>query len=451
MTKKADAMPGSHELWTDGLICAFEFKPSSLRFGHRNKPLSVAHDDGEREGGHWVPIGWARILEIVPTVQADEDYSTVADLAARPVWWCHVSAEHPSVKARLDDDRWLHRDVSLSLKDETQLISDRMKPLLYEVPIRVHGGLLFELLGQSVGNEGQNDIPIVLRSWQDQNFLVTVLHIKGHVSSANVSGITEVLELLSHGGHNVPTTIHEVIAHLTSRLARWDYRLFRKSIFGAVDELGLKFMYMRNHKEMNLFSKILNEEIKTLSNQVIRVKWSLHAREEILSELLDHLRGNITRSLLKKTRKSTREMIEEQEEVRGRLFLIQDVMQSNVDASIHRRLGVYGGCGLVLSIITGLLGINVDGVPGAKNAPYAFGIFSAILLIIGCVISGLGNYYLRLKKPISKEQVQARKRELEDHVKRFQYEVETHAPVGKTVHRNYLPSTMGDAFTVRID
>ncbi|KAL6225481.1 hypothetical protein ACLB2K_004331 [Fragaria x ananassa] len=381
MTKKADAMPGSHELWTDGLICAFEFKPSSLRFGHRNKSLSVAHDDGEREG----------------------------DLAAWPVWWCHVSAEHPSVKARLDDDRWLHRD---------------------------------------------NDTPIVLRSWQDQNFLVTVLHIKGHVSSANVLGITEVLELLSHGGHNVPTTIHEVIAHLTSRLAQWDYRayrLFRKSIFGAVDELELNFMYMRNHKEMNLFSKIINEEIKTLSNQVIRVKWSLHAREEILSKLLDHLRGNITGSLLKKTRKSTREMIEEQEEVRGRLFLIQDVMQSNVDASIHRRLGVYGCCGLLLSIITGLFGINVDEVPGAKNAPYAFGIFSAILLILGCVLSGLGNYYLRLKKPISKEQVQARKQELEDHVKRFQYEVETHAPVGKTVHRNYLPPTMGDAFTVRID
>lgn len=66
--------------------------------------------------------------------------------------------------------------------------------------------------------------------------------------------------------------------------------------------------------------------------QVIRVKWSLHAREEIVFELLHHLRGNAARTLLEEIRKSTREMMEEQEAVRGRLFTIQDVMQSTVRA-----------------------------------------------------------------------------------------------------------------------
>lgn len=62
------------------------------------------------------------------------------------------------------------------------------------------------------------------------------------------------------------------------------------------------------------------------------MKWSLHAREEIVFELLQHLKGNVTRNLLEGIRKSTREMIEEQEAVRGRLFTIQDVMQSTVRA-----------------------------------------------------------------------------------------------------------------------
>ena len=66
--------------------------------------------------------------------------------------------------------------------------------------------------------------------------------------------------------------------------------------------------------------------------QVIRVKWSLHAREEIIIELLRHLRGNATRAILERERKSAREMLEEQEAVRGRLFTIQDVMQSTVRA-----------------------------------------------------------------------------------------------------------------------
>lgn len=66
--------------------------------------------------------------------------------------------------------------------------------------------------------------------------------------------------------------------------------------------------------------------------KVIRVKWSLHAREEIVFELLQHLRGNAAKIMLQGILKSTREMIEEQEAVRGRLFTIQDVMQSTVRA-----------------------------------------------------------------------------------------------------------------------
>jgi hypothetical protein len=62
------------------------------------------------------------------------------------------------------------------------------------------------------------------------------------------------------------------------------------------------------------------------------VKWSLHAREEIVFELLQHLRGNAAKKLLEGITKSTRQMIEEQEAVRGRLFTVQDVMQSTVRA-----------------------------------------------------------------------------------------------------------------------
>lgn len=63
-----------------------------------------------------------------------------------------------------------------------------------QVPVRVAGGLLFELLGQSVGdpNHEEEDIPIVLRSWQAQNFLLTAMHVKGPSTNVNVLGVTEV-------------------------------------------------------------------------------------------------------------------------------------------------------------------------------------------------------------------------------------------------------------------
>ncbi|GAU22470.1 hypothetical protein TSUD_123570 [Trifolium subterraneum] len=433
---------------SNGLVEASSTRPDEKKLSHppsvnvsRDSSFDASDDDKEgqvlqadqsnapekHEGDNWAPIGWTRISELVQAAPVDavwsshqflfadsEDDFTVADLVAPywerpagPIWWCHVSAGHPAVETWLSNAQWLHPAVSLALRDESRLISERMNHLFYEVPVRVAGGLLFELLGQSVGDPlvEEDDIPIVLRSCQAQNFL----------------------ELLSIGGYNVPRTVHEVIAQIAFRLSRWDDRLFRKSIFGASDDIELKFMN--------------------------RVKWSLHARYEIIIELLQHLKGDVARNLLEEIKKSTREMIEEQEEVRGRLFNIQDVMQSTLRAwlqdkslTVTHYLAVFGGVGLVLSMIIGLFGINVDGMPWVKNTPYAFDVFTAILIFLGVVLIVVCLVCLGPRKPAVEEHVEARKCELQELVKIFQHDPETHARVRKNISRNNLPPTAGDAF-----
>lgn len=435
---------------------------------------TVKHDDTHFQDSRWVPIGWDRINELVQMVQADinwasqqidliedEEDFTVAGVAAPywerpagPTWWCHVDPSNQFIQSWLSNAHWLHPAISIALRDESRLISERMKYLLYEVPVRVAGGLLFELLGQSVGDPfcDEDDIPVVIRSWQAQNFLITALHMKGSASCINVIGIQEVQELLLAGGHAAARTVHEVIAHLARRLSRWDDRLFRKFVFGAADEIELKFVNRRNHEDLNLLSIILNQEIRKLATQVIRVKWSLHAREEIVFELLHHLRTVNARSMLEGIKKSTREMLEEQEAVRGRLFTIQDVLASTVRAwlqdkslRVTHNLGIFGGCGLVLSIITGLFGINVDGIPGAENTPYAFALFSGLLFLLGLVLILLGMLYLGLKKPVTEEQVNVRKLELQQLISTFQHDAETHAKVRQDgVARTNLPPTSAD-------
>lgn len=413
------------------------------------------------DGGRWIPIGWKRLAELAQAAKVgadllsssseeslygdDSELVCVADVAAPfwvpragPTWWCNVLAGHPHINSWLTGAQWLHPAVRDALRDENRLISERMKHLYYEVPVRVAGGLLFELLGQSVGDPQNNedDIPVVLRSWQAQNFLVTALHVKGKVNQLNVLGILEVQDFLGAGGVEAPKLVHEVIAHLANRLARWDNRLFRKHFFGAADEVELKFVNRQGSEDLALLSIILNQEIKRLSYQVIRVKWSLHAREEIIFELSQHLKGKNTLDILSLTRQGTRDMIDEQESVRDRLFTVQDVMQNTVrsflqDKSVRitHNLTVFGGCGLVLSIITGLFGINVDGIPGSSSAPYTFLIFALCLLCLGCILVGFGFLYLGLHKPVSDSQLLARKLELQEMVKSFQHAAETHAKV----------------------
>jgi hypothetical protein len=193
-------IPGS-ELWTDGLICAFELiKDHRKPVRHKSWPTAeqvqekgadiymrkhtrrnvrhiisskldeenphhaeFSNDPSVLKGGpvnaveildhKWVPIGWSRIAELVQRVRSDsswenelmemsdsEDDYTVADVAApywqRPVgptWWCHVTAGHPSIDAWLNSAHWMHPAIRTALRDESKLISDRMKYLLYEV------------------------------------------------------------------------------------------------------------------------------------------------------------------------------------------------------------------------------------------------------------------------------------------------------------------------------
>lgn len=114
---------------------------------------------------------------------------------------------------------------------------------------------------------------------------------------------------------------------------------------------------------------------------------------------------------------------------------------------ITHNLAIFGGGGMVLSIITGLFGINVDGIPGAQNTPYAFGLFTGLLFFLGLVLVGAGMLYLGLKDPVSSEKVKVRKLELQELVSMFQHEAEQHGKVreGFSRHGSQQSSSASDA------
>lgn len=64
------------------------------------------------------------------------------------------------------------------------------------------------------------------------------------------------------------------------------------------------------------------------------------------------------------------------------------------------------------------------------------------MVLLGAILIVVGLVYLGLKKPITEEQVEVRKLELQDVVKIFQHEAETHAQL----RRNNLSPTAGDVF-----
>lgn len=124
-------------------------------------------------------------------------------------------------------------------------------------------------------------------------------------------------------------------------------------------------------------------------------------------------------------------------------------MVQEKSVQITHNLAVIGGGGLLLSIIVGLFGINVDGIPGSQGSPYAFAIFSVILFLVGASSVGLGMMRLGFKKPPSEEAVLSKKMELREFVDKFQKAAEAHEKVRHTSSSTSLPEE--DALDTSLD
>jgi zinc transporter len=106
--------------------------------------------------------------------------------------------------------------------------------------------------------------------------------------------------------------------------------------------------------------------------QVEAIDWLTPRHKVLLREVSDH----ITRH------------VEDLDALRDRGAVIQDELRNRISEDMNRTmyvLTVVASVLLPLSFVTGLLGINVEGIPGSKDAPLAFWAVVAMLGAVACV------------------------------------------------------------------
>lgn len=76
--------------------------------------------------------------------------------------------------------------------------------------------------------------------------------------------------------------------------------------------------------------------------------------------------------------------IEELDTIRDKVILIQEELANSMSEQMNRKmyvLSIISAIFLPLTFLTGLLGINIGGIPGANNEN-AFLVFSLLLVIV---------------------------------------------------------------------
>jgi zinc transporter len=82
------------------------------------------------------------------------------------------------------------------------------------------------------------------------------------------------------------------------------------------------------------------------------------------------------------------QVVEEVDGILDRARLVQEAIGDRLARELNQRvyvLTMLSGIMLPLTFLTGLLGVNLDGIPGGANHPWAFAIFCITLALVGVV------------------------------------------------------------------
>lgn len=285
-----------------------------------------------------------------------ETDAVAAALEAEGCAWAHLQADHH----RAED--WIEARLGyLPEPVREALTAGETRPRA----MHVGGGLLLNLRGVNLNPGAEPEDMISLRVWVDEHRIVTL--------SRRPLRTIERMADLYRAGHG-PTRAGAFVA----LLVEWLTDRIEQSVEALDDRTdALEERLIQGDSEG------LRAEITEIRSALVDYRRFLVPQRDVVGRLtLPRERGLLSHEDLLELTESEDEMrrlVETLESVRDRLLVIRDELQGLSDARLNRNLyilSVVSAVFLPLSFLTGLMGINVAGMPGEGWEP-AFWVFTA--------------------------------------------------------------------------
>ena len=289
----------------------------------------------------------------------DEAGLTSGSAADKPLW-VHLSAR--SAGAR----RWLEKDAQLP--DETlvdALLAEDTRP---RMQIREDGVLLI-LRGVNLNDNAEPEDMVSIRIWVENRRFISV-------QLRNLRGVEEMQGLLESGtgpvdiGDLVTTFIEGSIVRMSPVMG---------DLADGIDELEDRIL------QMDLSG--IREQIVSTRRQAIIFNRFLAPQRDIVQRLTETSiswldEDHVLR--LQEAQNDITRFVEDLQALRERSHSVQEEVANILTERLNRNTYVFSiiaAIFLPLSFLTGLLGINVPGIPGADD-PEAFLVFCGILIAV---------------------------------------------------------------------
>ena len=279
--------------------------------------------------------------------------------------WAHLNADHPDTAA------WLRREVGY-LDDfvVNALLADETRPRI----LPVGEGILLILRGVNLNENASPEDMVSIRLWIDPHRIISLQRRKLKA----VGDLAANIEA-GQGPFDSAGFITTLIGLLFARMAP------------AVTSLGEE-MDDIEEDVLDGSANALREQIVSIRKKAIIFKRYMAPQRDLITHLLeakiDWFAEHNHHHMIEAHDNITR-FVEELDSVRERSQVISDEVTNILTERLNKNmyaLSVVAAIFLPLGFLTGLLGINIGGIPGSEN-PQAFLVFCGMLaLVVGLQI-----------------------------------------------------------------
>jgi len=274
--------------------------------------------------------------------------------------WVHLDACMPETKT------WLEENVTyLDHHIIDALLAEETRPRMTQLD----DGLMIILRGVNLNENADPEDMVSVRLWVDEHRIISM-------GKRPLKALRDIETQITKG--NAPKDAGAFICNLTARLfARMEPALL--TLDEETDDI--------EESILECADSIYREKIIGVRKSAIMFKRYMAPQRDAIGKLhmsdISWLNASHRRHLQESYNHITR-YVEDLDAIRERAQIVKDELANILSDRLNKNmymLSIIAAIFLPLGFLTGLLGINVGGIPGSDN-PYAFWVFMVILAVI---------------------------------------------------------------------
>ena len=275
------------------------------------------------------------------------------------ILWMHIDYSSMASQDWLYTKSGLEEVISDALTEE----DSRPRCTLF------HDGMLLGLRGVNMNPGSDPEDMVGVRVWFERNRIISTRRRR-------VLSISDIQNTIDQG--NGPESIGEFLVQLAGRVME-RMRQVIDNLEDFVADLEDQVLTAESHQ--------LRKQLADLRRQAISLRRYLSPQREALSRLLTEkipwLEEN-ERIRLREVYDQLARYLEDLDEARDRAAVTQEELVSRLSEQMNNKmylLSIVAAIFLPLGFLTGLLGINVGGIPGAESK-LGFSVFVLLLIVV---------------------------------------------------------------------